>query len=76
MGDTIHLSDTDLTITCAFSEGAFPDDAVVICPQALFDESRKVVHVAPGEKFTTVAMLQLYVKQEASAVTDAKTPPH
>ena len=37
VGDTIHLSDTDLTITCAFSEGAFPDDAVVICPQALFD---------------------------------------
>ena len=42
----------------------------------MFDESRKVVKVAPGEMFTTVAMLQLYVTQEAYAVTDAKKTLH
>ena len=37
VGDTIRIRDTELTIACAFSEGAFPDDVVVICPQVLFD---------------------------------------
>lgn len=37
VGDTVRINGTELTITCAFSQGAFPDDAVVICPQALFD---------------------------------------
>lgn len=42
----------------------------------MFDESSKVVKVAPGEMFTAVAMLQLYVTQEAYAVTDAKKTLH
>lgn len=52
------------------------DTFPLYCPQAMFDESRKVVKVAPGEMFTAVAMLQLYVTQEAYAVTDAKKTLH
>ena len=52
------------------------DTFPLYCPQAMFDESSKVVKVAPGEMFTAVAMLQLYVTQEAYAVTDAKKTLH
>lgn len=37
VGDTVYISGRDLTIVGAFSEGMFPDDVTVICPQALFD---------------------------------------
>lgn len=37
VGDTVCINGTDLTISCAFSQGAFSDDVVVICSQALFD---------------------------------------
>ena len=37
VGDTVYISGRYLTIVGAFSEGMFPDDVTVICPQALFD---------------------------------------
>ena len=37
VGDTVYISGRDLTIVGGFSEGMFPDDVTVICPQALFD---------------------------------------
>ena len=37
VGDTITVRGAELTIVGAFSQGMFSDDAVVICPQALFD---------------------------------------
>lgn len=36
VGDTVKINDTDLKITCAFSEGAFSDDVTIVCPETLF----------------------------------------
>lgn len=37
VGDTVTIHGVELTITCAFSEGMFPDDVTILCPETLFD---------------------------------------
>lgn len=37
VGDTVTVNGVELTITCAFSEGTFPDDVTILCPEVLFD---------------------------------------
>ena len=36
-GDTIQLAGTEIEIACVLSDGLFPDDLIVICPQETFD---------------------------------------
>lgn len=37
VGDTVCIGGKSLTVAGAFSEGMFPEEITVICPQALFD---------------------------------------
>lgn len=37
VGDTVRLHGTELTVVGAFSQGMFPDDVTIICPEKLFD---------------------------------------
>ena len=51
VGDTVYISGRYLTIVGAFSEGMFPDDVTVICPQALFD------HMVGAQNYNMIGVL-------------------
>lgn len=38
VGDSVQINGMELNISGAFSNGLFPDDTVIICPQPLFDQ--------------------------------------